>query len=272
MRIIQFVIIILFTQILFASDKELNFLDKLGGILESQATHISITITVFGLIISVFLALAYSRSQSIISKIENNKDKIDVIKENMDENLKEFRKELNAIKFHMDEDLKEFRKEMKDEIKEEITQQIVYTADEAVQKVQEHAYRKVDYNINKLTEEIQNQRFAYQKIIFKINQGKKYEYEGVLNNKKLETEEKIEKIITIQGQYNEINNQSIPKLFSRRIEADVIPTAEKLSEYKKIKHIIIEVLEKLLKRDDYSFVDKENIKDVLISYYHWEEK
>jgi len=271
MKIIRLLLIIFFSQFLWGVEDELSTLSKLGGILEAQATYISITIAIFGFIISFFLALAYSRSQSIVSKIEGNKDKIDLIKETMDKDLKEFRKEVNAIKFHMDENLKEFRKEIKDEIKEEITQQIVYTSDEAVQKVQEHAYKKVEHTVDVLTGDIQKRRFHYQSLIFKVNQAKKYEYEEVMKED-MNLDEKISQLLVIQSKYNEINNSDIPKLFSKDVEEKVVPTARKLSEYKELRHIVVKLLLKALENDKLNYVETTQIKDILKECYGWEEK
>lgn len=234
---------------------ELDVIDKLGGLLEGistkhtgqLATLIELFIAFTGIVITIITILgAYN--------ITKNSHKIDEIKKEMDKNLNELRKEL------------------KQEIKEEVMQQIVYIADKDVQRVQAHAYKKIEHSIEKMTENTQNQRFVYQKIIYKINQMKKYEYETIMMNSSFSTDEKLNKIILVQSKYNEVNNQSIPKIFSKNIEEKVIPALIKLSEITKIHHIIIEELDKKLNDDTLSFIDKESIKEVLINYYNWEEK
>jgi hypothetical protein len=233
----------------------LDVIDKLGGVFEGMATKhtgqlaniVSLFIAFTGIIMTIITVfLAY--------KITKNSDKIDEIKKEMDKNLNELRKEL------------------KQEIKEEVMQQIVYIADKDVQRIQQHAYNRIEHTIDKMTENTQTQRFVYQKIIYKINQMKKYEYETIMMDSALSTDEKLNKIIIVQSKYNEVNNQSIPKIFSKNMEEKVIPASIKLSEIKKIHHIIIEELEKKLNDDTLSFIDKESIKEVLITYYNWKEK
>jgi len=156
-------------------------------------------------------------------------------------------------------------------IVEEVKQQIVYGLDDALLNVQEHAYRKVEHTVNRLTEEIQRRRFFYQNLIYQINQEKKYEYEEIMKEE-IELDERIDKIIKVQYKYNEINNHDIPKLFSKYIEKDVIPTAVKLSAYKNIKHTVQKLLLKALKNDNLNFVQKTQIKDILKEKYAWEEE
>ena len=178
---------------------------------------------------------------------------------------------MNSLKKEFKETIKYVQLAKKDEIREEVKQQIVYGLDEALQKAQEHAYRKVEHTVKKLTEEVQRRRFFYQKEIYQINQAKKYEYEEVMREV-IELDEKIDKTIRIQAKYNEINNYDIPKLFSKNIEEDVIPIAKKLSDYKNIKHTIQKFLVKSLESDNLNFVQKTQIKDVLKEKYGWEEE
>jgi len=88
----------------------------------------------------------------------------------------------------------------------------------------------------------------------------------------LEVDEKVDKIIKVQAKYNEINNYDIPKLFSKKIEEDLVPTAIKLSEYKNIKHTILKLLLKILDGDNLNSVQKTQIKDVLKEKYDWIEE
>jgi len=185
----------------------------------------------------------------------------------MDENIRE----MNSLKKEFKETIKEVQLAKKKEIREEVMQQIVYGLDDALLNVQEHAYRKVEHTVKKLIEEVQRRRFFYQKEIYQINQAKKYEYEEVMKEE-VTLDEKIDKTIRIQAKYNEINNYDIPRLFSKNIEQDVIPTAVKLSSYKNIKHTIQKLLVKVLERDNLNFVQKTQIKDVLKEKYGWEEE
>ena len=185
----------------------------------------------------------------------------------MDENIRE----MNSLKKEFKETIKEVQLAKKEEIREEVKQQIVYGLDKALDKAQEHAYLKVEYAVDKLTEEVQRRRFYYQGLIYQINQIKKYEYENVMKEE-VDLIEKIERVIQIQAKYNEINNHDISKLFSKNIERDVVPTAKKLSDYKNIKHTIQKFLVKSLENDNLNFVQKTQIKDVLKEKYAWEEE
>ena len=262
MRILKLMFIL--TLVMFAhsdNNSSVEVISKLGefigSVLETYTSQIELLLIVFSLIVSLILAfvsiIGYSKSKSITSKVEENRNKID-----------EFQKE-TYIQFE------KHKEELKEEIKEEVLQQIVYVSDEVSQKVEEHAYRKINKNINKLTDEILERRFAYQKLIYKVNQVKKLEYERVLKSAKT-IDEKLEEITIIQAKYNEINNQNIPKLFSKNIKDVAIPVAEKLSESKEVAHIIKKELEKLLEDEDYSFVDREDIREVLKDYYAWKEE
>jgi len=242
-------------------DKKLEVINNLGdfisGILASYTGEIGNLIFMLSIIITViisFLSFAtYLKTKSLSDSIRENTEAIQKYKEVIN---KEF---------------SEYKKEMKDEIVEEVKQQIVYGLDEALLNVQEHAYRKVEHTVDKLTEEIQRRRFFYQGLIYQINQAKKYEYEEVMKEE-IELDEKIEKIIKVQAKYNEINNHDIPKLFSKNIEEDVVPRAIKLSGYKNIKHTVQKLLLKALKNDNLNFVEKTQIKDVLKEKYDWVEE
>jgi len=185
----------------------------------------------------------------------------------VDENLKE----MNLLKKEFKEIIKDVQLAKKEEIREEVTQQIVYGLDEALLNVQKHAYKKVEYTVDKLVEEIQRKRFFYQNLLYQINQIQKYEHEEVMKED-IELTKKIEKTIKVQAKYNEINNHDIPKLLSKDIENDVVPTAVKLSEYKNIKHTIQKLLVKVLERDNLNFVQKTQIKDILKEKYDWIEE
>jgi len=236
---------------------ELGVVSKLNEFMGASLTGFTNQITnllmIFGAMVTLLSLLGYLKLKSLSDNIENNRELIEKYKEDIDKKFSDY------------------RIEMKQEIIEEVKQQIVYGLDDAILKVQEHAYKKVEYTVSKLTDEIQKRRFHYQSLIFKINQLKKYEYEEVMKEE-IDIDEKISKILVIQSKYNEINNSDIPKLFSKDIEERVIPTARKLSEYKDLRHIIIKLLLKALENDKLNYVEKTQIKDILQECYGWEEK
>jgi len=258
------------------NDIQLDVLNSLGGVLEAQSTSISITIAIFGIMLTVLMTIisvfAYGKSQSLISRIEKNKDKIDKIKEKLAEDILYIDRATKANLKGLREEVFLSLKDVKDDIKQEVTQQIVSTSKDIALKVEDYAYKHIEDNIVEINNKVQAKLFAYQKFIFKVNEAKKLEYEEIASNDKLNFEEKLLKIIAIQSRYNETNNQSIPKLFAHKIEEEVVPTAIKLSEYKELHEIIIEHLEELLSNNHYSFADKARIKEVLQTRYNWEEK
>jgi len=214
----------------------------LASFTEGTSGHISNLIIFFSIFISgilaVFTYFTYRENRSIMEKIENNKKYINTIYE-----------------------------KLKEDIKGEIDKQVIFNAQNVMSKVEDDAYRKIDNNIEHISNQSQEKLFDYQQLVFKINQAKKYAYEEVMNNKKLTLDEKLIKSVIIQGQYNETNNHDIPNLFSTDVENCIIPTAKKLSEFEELKAIIKEYLEKLLDKDSYSYANKSRIRDVLQKYY-----
>jgi hypothetical protein len=224
-----------------------------GQTMTGYTGQIENLLMIFGAMVTLLSLLGYLKLKSLSDNIERNRELIEKYKEDINKNFSDY------------------RKEMKQEIIEEVKQQIVYSLDDAVLKVQEHAYKKVEYTVDNLTDEIQKRRFHYQSLIFKVNQVKKYEYEEIMKQD-IELEDKISKILIIQSKYNEINNSDIPKLFSKHIEEKVVPTARKLSEYKELRHIVIKLLLKALENDKLNYVEITQIKDILKECYDWEEK
>ena len=219
----------------------------LGSFFEGTSGHISNLIMFFSLFISGVLALftyfTYTENKSITEKIESNKEYIDNIYE-----------------------------KLKEDIKHEIDKQVIFNAKDVMSKIKDDAYRKIDNSINQISSDAQEKLFDYQQLVFKVNQAKKYAYEEVINSKTLELDEKLAKSVIIQGQYNETNNHDIPNLFSTDIENRVIPTAKKLSEFHELRDIIVEYLEKFLDKEEYSYANKSQIKDMLREYYNWKDK
>jgi hypothetical protein len=271
--------VMVFLSSIFIQAKELTGLDimnSLGGILENQSTHISTTIAIFGLMLTIMMTIislfAYSKSQDILVRIEKNKEKIDKIKEKLAEDILYIDKETKSNLKILREELVHSLNDVKDDIKQEVTQQIVYNSKEVALKVEDYAYKHIEDNIVDINNKVQVKLFSYQKFIFKVNEAKKIDYEEVVSDESFSFTEKLSKVIAIQSRYNETNNQSVPKLFSHHIEEEVVPTAIKLSEYQELHEIIIEHLEKLLLDSHYSFADKARVKEVLHIRYHWVEQ
>jgi len=239
------------TQIELGVVSKLN--EFMGASLAGFTNQITNLLMIFGAMVTLLSLLGYLKLKGLSDNIENNRELIEKYKEDID------------TKFS------DYKKEMKQEIIEEVKQQIVYGLDDAILKVQEHAYRKVEYTVSSLTDEIQKRRFHYQSLIFKVNQAKKYEYEEAMKQD-ISLDEKISKLLVIQSKYNEINNSDIPKLFSKDIEEKVVPTARKLSEYKELRHIVIKLLLKALENDKLNYVEITQIKDILKDCYGWEVK
>ena len=256
--------------------KELDVISSLGGILEAQSTHISTTIAIFGLMLTIMMTIisfvAYSKSQNIIARIEKNKDKIDKIKEKLAEDILYIDKETKSNLKTLREEVLYSLSDVKNDIKQEVTQQIVYNSKEVALKVENYAYKHIEDNIVAINNKVQAKLFAYQKFIFKVNEAKKFEYEEVISDDSLNFTEKLSKVVAIQSRYNETNNQSIPKLFSHKVEEEIVPTAIKLSEYHELHEIIIEHLEEILLNSHYSFADKARVKEVLYNRYAWIEQ
>jgi len=274
MKTIQLILMLFFTNIILYAENnttvdinsstteiQLKVVSQLseffGAAITGYNGHIEHLLMIFGAMVTFFIAIislfGYFKIRGISEEIEKNRDLI------------------ADYTAGIDKKFSDYRIEMKQEIIEEVKQQIVYGLDDAILKVQEHAYKKVEYTVSRLTDEIQKRRFHYQSLIFKINQVKKYEYEEVMKED-IGIDEKISQILVIQSKYNEINNSDIPKLFSKDIEERVIPTARKLSEYKELRHIVIKLLLKALENDKLNYVEKTQIKDILKECYGWEEK
>jgi len=272
MRILKMILFLFFTIVVVYADNitevnqtvqvareniQLDVVNKLGefmgATMNSFTGQISNLLAVFGLMVTLVSVFGYLKLRNLSDNINKNRELISDYTNDIE------------LKFN------DYRKEMKTEIVEEVKQQIVYGLDNAILKVQEHAYRKVEHTIDKLTEEIQQRRFFYQGLIFKINQVKKYEYEDIMKQE-TDVEEKVNKIIITQSKYNEINNHDIPKLFSKKIEDEVIPSAKKLSEYTDLKHIVSKLLLKALENDKLNYVEQTQIRDVLREYYDWNER
>ena len=82
--------VMVFLGSIFVEAKELTGLDimnSLGGILENQSTHISTTIAIFGLMLTIMMTIislfAYSKSQDILVRIEKIKRKLTRLKRNL---------------------------------------------------------------------------------------------------------------------------------------------------------------------------------------------
>lgn len=240
---------------------ELEVVSKLseffGSAISENTGQIEHLLMIFAAMVTIFITIVslfgYLNMKDISNKIEKNRQLIFDYTSDIDDKFSDYRKEI------------------KQEIVEEVKQQIIYGLDEAILKVQEHAYKKVEHTVDSLTDEIQKRRFHYQNLIFKVNQSKKYEYEETMKQD-IDLDTKIDKILMIQSKYNEINNSDIPKLFSKDINEKVIPTARKLSEYQDLKHIVRKLLVKALENDKLNYVETTQIKDILKECYDWKDE
>ena len=156
------------------------------------------------------------------------------------------------------------------DIEREVKAQIIYSASDVLQDVEDDAYKKIDHEVKQIRSRAQNKLFDYQEFIFQVNQAKKYEYEEVINDPKILIEDKLKKITIIQGRYNEINNNDIPKLFSDNIKDILIPAAKKLSGESELSGIIIDHLVHSIKENGYSDADSLRIKNMLKKDYNYD--
>ena len=240
---------------------ELEVVSKLGEFMGVSMAGFSGQITnllmLFGFMVTLFISgvsiLGYAKLKGVSENIEKNRNLIFDFTSSIDHKFSDY------------------RVEMKQEIVEEVKQQIVYGLDDAILKVQEHAYKKVEYTIDKLTDEIQQRRFHYQGLIFKVNQVRKYEYEKIMKQE-IDIDDKVNQVMIAQAKYNEINNHYIPKLFSKKIEEELVPTAKKLSEYMELKYVINKLLLKVLHNNKLNYVEQTQVRDVLKDFYDWDEK
>ncbi len=181
-------------------------------------------------------------------------------------NIKSLEKQINTNKGI----IKDLENKLEKSIKQEVKSQIIYSASNVLQKVEDDAYEKIDHAVNHIKGRVKSKLFDYQKFIFKVNQAKKYEYEEVLNDAKISIDNKLQQITIIQGRYNEINNNDIPKLFSDNVKDELIPVAIKLSKERAFHDIIIDHLKRSIKKNGYSYADISRIKEVVKKYYNYD--
>jgi hypothetical protein len=224
----------------------LDHIDKLSGILEPSAevlatqiesfgTNMTIFITVLIAMVSIFGYLGFlkpvlERSKSMEEKIEKHFDKIETA------------------------------------VKREVQSQIIYGIDGELDKALTYAERKIDSEVQKVKEDAQAQMFDYQELVYEVNQNIRIESEEIFSHLDMDTEAKLNAIISLQYQYNEITNHYLPKLFSKSL-LEVIPTAKQLSEYKHIKSVIKLHLLSLMHNSSWSSIDKEELNKVIKKYY-----
>jgi len=128
---------------------ELEVVSKLseffGTAITENTGQIEHLLMIFAAMVTIFIAivslLGYLNMKDISNKIERNRQLIFDYTSDIDDKFSDYRKEI------------------KQEIVEEVRQQIIYGLDEAIDKVQEHAYKKVEHTVDTLTDEIQERRF-----------------------------------------------------------------------------------------------------------------
>ncbi len=228
----------------------INQLGDLGSffepILADRASHITAIISIFGVLLAAIMVGLGLSTWANVSSIQNN----------ISQNKK------------MIEDI---RKNLPQDIQDEVKKQIISSAETILQETQNHAYKKLDYEINQIKIRVQQKLLGYQQFIYQVNETKKFEYETILQNKDQSAKKLLERMIAKQGHYNSICNHYAPKLFSHDIDNDVIPTAENLSDEKSLHHIIFKYLKKRYEDKDnlLSYADKSKIKSVLKDYYQF---
>ena len=217
---------------------DLNILESL---FTQQANHLTLLMSLFigllTILITVASVFAYFKSKSLIDSVNDNRNTI---------------KKLND--------------KLEEDISLEVSKQIIHNTKDLVSKTEEYAYREISGKLESIISSAQESLFSYQKVVYQINETKKIDYEKALNNNDMDIEKRIDELIFIQNKYNEINNQTVPKLFSKNINR-LIEAAEKLAEYKELNHIIANFLKELLKKDTFTWADKYRIKDVLKNEY-----
>ena len=166
----------------------------------------------------------------------------------------------------VEKSIEKIKYDLEKDIKEEVSKQMVYQTKELISKIEDYAYTEIKTKLDEIIAKEQSKLFNYQKLLFKINEAKKIEYEKVLNSNN--NSKKLEDIIFIQNKYNEINNQTLPKLFSSEIK-DITTAAIKLSEYKIIRRVIANFLRDILieNSDKFTYAQKAQIEEILKNYY-----
>ena len=231
----------------------LDHLDKLSNILEPSAEVLSTQINLFGIYMTVFIALLSFLGYIIVFKpmIDLGKSTSERIQRQFDQAEKKLDKELSR---------------MEKMIEREVENQIVYALNGKIDKAIAFADDKLDYEINKIKDKVRQQMFDYQECVYEVNQHIVEESETLLQRTDIDTEKKLHKIMSLQYRYNEITNHYVPKLFRDNIK-EIIPAAKALSEYQQIKHIIQLHLLDLLHKNIWSNAEKAELQKVIDRYY-----
>lgn len=222
----------------------LNNLGELGSILEPHVQALAIQIESFGtnltILMSVFIALiSIVGYLGFLRPYLNNNVRIEKAISQIDQ-----------------------------KIEKEVKNQIIYTTDGELDKAKKYARKKIDYEIKEVKKEAYEKLFAYQELVYEVNQTIQTESDEILAQEDSSYEDKLKKIISLQYIYNEITNHDLPKLFSDDIHV-IVSVSKQLSEHINIKSLIAMYLSGLLKLDKWSLEEKEEIKKVLKDYYKY---
>ena len=224
----------------------LDHIDKLGNIFEPSVELIATQIEAFGTNLTVFV--------TIIAALVSILSYLGILKPVIDRSRK--------LEEQVEKQFDRLEKNVSDEVKK----QIIYTMDGELEKAQKYARKRIDHEVRKVKENAMERLFAYQELVYEVNQNIKYESDEIMQKEDIDTETKLHAIISIQYQYNEICNHHLPKLFSENIE-EVKQTAKALSEYPHIKSVIRLHLYDLLSRNIWSSAQKEELQKVIDKYY-----
>ncbi len=222
-----------------------NHLGDLGGFMEpilaANAQNITQIVMLFGFLLALISVAIFFNFSKLEKQIEKNKSIIENLENKLEQNIEKV-----------------------------VQRQIISSASNVLRDVEDDAYKKIDHAIKDIKKRVKSKLFDYQKFIFKVNQAKKYEYEEVLNNAKISVDDKLQQITIIQGRYNEINNNDIPKLFSDNVKDELVPVAIKLSKENALCDIIIDHLKRSIKKNGYSYADISRIKEVIKKHYNYD--
>jgi len=224
----------------------LDHIDKLSGILEPSAEMLASQIESFGTNLTIFV--------SVIIAIVSILGYFGVFKPVLDRS----RKLENTLE-------KEFEK-LEKNVTDEVKKQMIYAMDGELEKAQKYARKRINHEVGKVREKAMEKLFAYQELVYEVNQNIKYESDDILAQENIDSQAKLNAIISLQYQYNEICNHHLPKFFSEEIH-DVIQTAKVLSEYQHIKPVIQLHLLDLLHKNIWSNADKAELEKVIDKYY-----
>lgn len=263
-------------------------LSALGDIFEpmfsTHSTNITDIITtfgiIFGMIVSILVIASAIKMYKIDEGVSKNQNDIHTLKSEITErvndmyhttqiSIDEFEKLLFDQRLKINEQRERDIEKLEHEVHNQVQGEIINSASELLEKVQDHAYRLLASKMEEMKQEVEKRLFNYQKMVYSINMLKKLEYDKVFREN-VDANEKLKMMSNIQSKYNETNNITIPKLLSNNIENDVVGALKKLSDREELKDIIIEFFRKSFEVGDYKNLDASIIKYTLVSFYGYD--